>query len=100
MGVSTNPADFLQSRHNKIFLPKYHYIHPRGTSVGPGGGKGVFSRSIHNGKHTQNYSDRLRRRMDDILDVGESNGWSSAEYRKALFGIVREERTALRLGVK
>ncbi len=33
--------------------------------------------------------------MDDILDVGESNGWSSAEYRKALFGIVREERTAL-----
>ena len=51
-------------------------------------------------KKTQNYSDRLRRRMDDILDVGESNGWSSAEYRKALLGIVREERTALRLGVR
>ena len=36
--------------------------------------------------------------MDEIVEIGQQAGWSQAQYREALRGLLREERRALKAG--
>ncbi|MCB2343289.1 AHH domain-containing protein [Clostridium estertheticum] len=80
-----NSADeLLQSRRNKIFLPKYGYIHP--------------TRSIHNGRHTNAVSKNLSERMEDVVAIGKQQNWNPDQYKKSLYKIISDERKELRSG--
>jgi len=80
-------ADFdLQSRPNKIFLPKSEAAHP--------------TRSIHYGKHRRAVSAQLADAMDQIVETGKAEGWTTEQYREALRQLLAEERAALRNGLR
>ncbi len=78
-------AEFnLQSRANKIYLPKDGGLHP--------------TRSIHNGKHRTSVSQNLADQMSEVVDVGRQNGFTPVQYDQALRAIISEERQLLRSG--
>ena len=66
--------------------------------IGPGNGKGIFSRSIHRGRHQAKVSEDLAKKMNHIYEQGELEGWNQKQYRKALFNVVSEERKKLMTG--
>ena len=74
----------LESRANKILLPRLESLHP--------------TRSVHNGRHVQAYSNRLRDRMNGIVEDGQRLGYTQNDYRKALNDVIVEERNLLRSG--
>jgi hypothetical protein len=74
----------LQSRSNKIFLPETAAAHP--------------TRSIHQGRHLNSVSENFSDQMTTIANYGRQQGWSQAQYRQALDGIVAQERALLRSG--
>jgi hypothetical protein len=74
----------LQSRVNKIFLPIEESLHP--------------TRSIHSGRHLTTVSRNLAEQMDQIVEVGQQNGFTQGQYIKALRSMISEERQLLRSG--
>ncbi|WP_332819384.1 AHH domain-containing protein [Sphingopyxis sp.] len=74
----------LQSRSNKIFLPRTAELHP--------------ARSIHNGRHLNSVSQNLAEQMNEIVDFGRNQGWHQAQYRQAMDAMVAQERAFLRSG--
>jgi hypothetical protein len=76
----------LESRSNKIFLPKDAATHP--------------ARSIHNGRHDGEYSRALRGLMTQAYNQGQAAGWGQAQYRAELDRIISQERAVLRTGMR
>ncbi|EDT2963755.1 type IV secretion protein Rhs [Salmonella enterica subsp. enterica] len=74
----------LQKMKNKIFLPTDGSLHK--------------TRSIHSGKHLNDVSKNLADQMDVVYSRGQREGWSQAEYSKALDEIVANERAFLKSG--
>jgi RHS repeat-associated protein len=81
-----NPNDFLQLQKNKIYLPKDASLHP--------------TRSIHKGRHYQSVSQNLSQLMDDVVDVGKTQGWTTEQFNEALTNIVKNERQLLKDGTR
>lgn len=78
-------ADFnLESRKNKIFLPKTGTEHP--------------TRSIHSGRHTNRHSLIIAQKMDIIVFAGKKEGWKTPDYKAALMKLLSKERQALKAG--
>ncbi len=77
-------ADFkMHSNRNIIYLPTNETAHP--------------TRTIHKGSHP-GYNKSVRQQLDIIARVGEKNGWVEADYKKAVSGVLRNERAGLRNG--
>ncbi len=74
----------LQKRQNKMFLPTDESLHP--------------TRSIHNGKHTNDVSVNLAEQMDAVVKAGKQNDWNQKQYKQALDAIITQERQALKSG--
>lgn len=74
----------LESRSNKIFLPTGDSLHN--------------TRSIHRGRHTEEYHAYVSRRMDEIVEQGRMEGWAQAEYRAALDMLLADARRELKAG--
>ena len=74
----------INSRANMIFLPKNESLHP--------------TRTIHNGRHTQNSMDQVSRNMNIIVNRGKAEGWNQAQYRSALNAMLSNYRQELRAG--
>jgi hypothetical protein len=74
----------LESRSNKVFLPKDEASHP--------------TRSIHNGRHKIAVMLDIKTRMDEIVDIGKSKGWSQAKYKAELEAMLSEVRQDLKAG--
>ncbi|WP_122523817.1 RHS repeat-associated core domain-containing protein [Pseudomonas viridiflava] len=68
---------------NIIYLPKYAENHP--------------TRTIHRGSHAS-YTASVEQKLDIVHEYGKSNGWTKAEYEKAVNNIISSERKGLRSG--
>ncbi|WHA04525.1 AHH domain-containing protein [Candidatus Bandiella numerosa] len=73
-----------QSRDNKIFLPTEPEHHA--------------TRSIHKGRHWDDVSGELARKMDTYLKSGQEENWNQAQYKQTLESILKEERSNLKSG--
>jgi hypothetical protein len=74
----------LESRSNKIFLPNRFDLHK--------------TRSVHNKRHWKGVSISLSEKMDDLLNIGAAENWSTKDFNDALFKMIKEERMALKEG--
>ena len=79
-----NDRKSLDSRINRIFLPKRSGLHE--------------TRSLHNGRHTQVAMDEVAWKMEKIVKEGKAQNWSQARYRSELRHMLVEERVGLRAG--
>ena len=78
-------ADFdINSTRNLIYLPY--------------DGRNHKKRTIHKGGHRKDFSDYMKKEMDDIVDQGKEENWSKQKYREVLLTFLSEERTELREG--
>ncbi|QKZ02409.1 RHS domain-containing protein [Pseudomonas eucalypticola] len=68
---------------NVIYLPTQPENHP--------------TRTIHRGSHPQ-YTASVEAKLDAIHEHGHSNGWSKAEYDRAVRATIVNERKGLRTG--
>jgi uncharacterized protein RhaS with RHS repeats len=68
---------------NIIYLPKYEENHP--------------VRTVHRGSHAQ-YNSAVEKKLDIIHEYGKKNGWTKADYQKAIHGVMVDERKGLRAG--
>ncbi|MEE4857779.1 RHS repeat-associated core domain-containing protein, partial [Pseudomonas alliivorans] len=69
---------------NIIYLPKYAENHP--------------TRTIHRGSHAQ-YTASIEQKLDQVHEYGKNNGWTKAEYNRAVNNIIASERKGLRSGI-
>jgi hypothetical protein len=74
----------LQARSNKIMLPNDASVHP--------------TRTVHSGRHGQDYSDALELKFNRALALGRFEGWTKSQYRTELDRLVAQERALLRNG--
>ena len=79
-----NYLENSNSRINKIYLPTQANQHP--------------SRSIHLGRHTNDYSDKIARKMNMIAERGKIAGWTPAQYREQTKSMLAELRQELKGG--
>ncbi|MNJ60864.1 hypothetical protein D3C77_566250 [compost metagenome] len=68
---------------NIIYLPKYGENHP--------------VRTVHRGSHAQ-YTAAVEKKLDIIHEYGKKNGWTKADYQKAIHGVMVDARKGLRSG--
>ncbi|MBA8667904.1 AHH domain-containing protein [Holosporaceae bacterium 'Namur'] len=69
---------------NKILLPGAREAHP--------------TRSVHNGRHTDNHNDRIIKLMNEIEEEGLANSWNQERFRTAFQKILVREREGLLQG--
>ena len=74
----------LDSRSNKMFLPKSPGMHP--------------SRSIHNGKHWDAISEDISIKMKSILEQGKLEQWTQEMYRTKFNNLLMNTRKELKSG--
>lgn len=74
----------LDSRANKMFLPKEEHLHP--------------TRALHQGRHLNSVSEELATKMTNIVEKGKKENWSTAQYNQALQGLLKKERVELKAG--
>lgn len=74
----------INSRVNKIFLPKDPSLHE--------------TRSIHSGRHTNSYSEKVKWQMDDLVRQGQAADWTKEQYRAATRTLLSELRQEFRAG--
>ncbi len=74
----------LQSRANKIFLPKDKTVHGK--------------RSIHCGRHYKVVSEDIKMQMDMIVQTGKMKSWSQSQYRAKLDAFLSDMRQQLKAG--
>ena len=74
----------INSRTNKIYLPTKAEQHP--------------TRSIHNGRHTNSYSETIAKQMNSIVRQGKAANWTPDQYRAATRQAFAEIRQGLRSG--
>lgn len=74
----------LQSRQNRIYLPKQAASHP--------------TRSIHMGRHYNAYSRVLGTKMNDAVRLGNREKWTQQQYHRAYSQIIGEFRAELKAG--
>ncbi|PWU06494.1 MAG: hypothetical protein C5B43_01735 [Verrucomicrobia bacterium] len=72
----------LQSTHNLMYLPSKAGLHP--------------TRSLHRGKHFDDVSRRMEKRMDDIVKKGNAGDWTTNQYNEALMDILKDMRSQLK----
>jgi|GEM_PF-3692808 len=74
----------LESRANKIFLPTDEYLHP--------------TRTIHLGRHTTVAIRQVQLEMNQVVKIGQAQGWSQTEYQEALRSMLQDFRQQLKAG--
>ncbi|CAM4483547.1 MAG: hypothetical protein LEGION0403_FIIPPAGN_02869 [Legionella sp.] len=74
----------IQSRANLIYLPKEASGHP--------------TRSIHSGRHTPSYNEKVAERLDEVVEKGKARGWTAEQYRAETRKVLSAVRQELRAG--
>ena len=75
----------MNARANKIYLPTNPALHD--------------TRSIHKGRHTNSYSEKIAERLNGVVDQGKAQGWNQAQYRSAVRDeLSKSTRQELRAG--
>ncbi|WP_256214416.1 AHH domain-containing protein [Pseudomonas sp. NFR16] len=64
-------------------LPKYAENHP--------------TRTVHRGSHPA-YNAEVRGNLNEVERVGRQQGWTKAQYKEAVDGVISENRQGLRKG--
>ena len=74
----------INSRANKIYLPTDPSVHA--------------TRSIHKGRHTDSYSQKVADRLTQVVDNGKAQGWTKEQYRAETRKVLSAIRQDLRAG--
>ncbi|MFN7710605.1 MAG: AHH domain-containing protein [Holosporales bacterium] len=75
------------ARMNKMLLPT-----KRGAEVS------TTKRSIHEGRHLDQHSRDLGKKMSDVIEQAKGQNWTQKQYRDELARIISEERQLLKSG--
>ena len=73
----------IHASNNIIYLPTSEDVHS--------------TRTIHKGSH-RDYTKLTEAEMDRLVELGEKNNWTQAEYKKALDDLTAKQRADLRKG--
>ena len=73
----------IHASNNIIYLPTSEDAHS--------------TRTIHKGSH-RDYTKLTKAEMDGLVELGEKNNWTQAEYKKALDDLTAKQRADLRKG--
>ena len=73
----------IHASNNIIYLPTSEDVHP--------------TRTIHRGSHPE-YKKATEREMNRLVELGEKNNWTQADYKKALDDLTTKQRAELRKG--
>ncbi|WP_202984008.1 AHH domain-containing protein [Snodgrassella sp. ESL0323] len=71
----------IHASNNIIYLSTLEDVHP--------------TRTIHKGSHRV-YTDALESKMNALVEIGEKNNWTQADYKAALDKLRRQQRADLR----
>jgi hypothetical protein len=86
--VKAAGVDLEKGMWNQILLP----------ASKEAGKMSTVTRTIHKGRHVNQYSKGLAEKMQIIYEQGQKTGWSQQQYRNGLEKIVAAERNNLKSG--